>query len=86
MLANEGDGPEEKGEKQEDGCHNNKPADFHCDGKDGRLDSRSNSLHHDTGAAIEDMAGGCICAAGRFFTIVQQSVEDRISETNFVFS
>jgi hypothetical protein len=87
MLADEGNGPEEKGEKQEGQCHKNKPADFDRAREDGRLDPGLNSLHHDTCAAIGESAGGCIAAAdGRSLTIVQQSGEARILETNFVLS
>ena len=87
MLADESNGPEENSEKQEGQCHKNKPAEFDGAGKDGRLDSGLNSLHYDTCAAIVESAGGCICTAdGRSLIIVQQSVEDRISDTNFVFS
>lgn len=87
MRADDGNGPEEKGEKQEGERHKNKPADFDRAWKNGRFDSGLNPLHHDTCAAIGESANGCICAAaGRSLIIVQQSVEDRISETSFVFS
>ncbi len=87
MLADEGNGPEEKGEKQEGQCHKNKPADFDCAGKDGRLDSGLNSFHHDTCAAIGESTDGRIGTADApSLIIVQQSVEDSISDTNFVFS
>lgn len=87
MLADEGDGRKDGNKKQEGKRHKNKAADFDRGREDGRFDSGLNSLPHDTSAVIGGLADGCIgAAAGRSLTIVQQSTEDKISETSFVFS
>lgn len=87
MVADQGDGPEEGYINQKGQCHENKPADLDRAGKDGRPDSGLNSLHHDTCAVIRESTGDFVCTAdGRSLRTVQESVEDRIAETSFVFN
>lgn len=86
-MADHGNGPEEEGEKQEGQCHERKTADFDRAGKDDRLDSGSKLLHPDTCAATGASVGEFVsAAAGRSFTIIQESVADRIRDTSFVFN
>lgn len=87
VTTNEGKGREERYEKQEGQRHENKPA--HCDRarKDGRLNPGWEPLHHDTCAATGESAGAWTgIPDARPLRIVQQSVEDRILETNIVFN
>jgi hypothetical protein len=87
VMTDQGDGREDGYKKQEGQRHKNKPANFDCARKDGRLDSGSKALHHDTWAATGESAGNCAgIADGRSLRIIQQSVEDRILATNFVLS